>query len=213
MTRPRARTSDEELPRWKFLVAAGVLGGVAVIMLVVLLWRWLGPSVPEDRAAGETPVAASVGPSARADAVAPMASPAAPSPTGRAAAPGGERVRREREVLIARVRDALDAWEAFARSGDLDDVTDAFVVGGPQYRQFRREAGQGRAGPAVGHVPEMSVRSVVRVDRDGRRRSVVARMALIGADGVADRRRWMFVLEQLEGTWRVWTVIDRTRHR
>jgi hypothetical protein len=33
---------------------------------------------------------------------------------------------------------------------------------------------------------------------------------LTGADGEPQVRDWMFVLERDSGSWRVWTVVDRT---
>jgi hypothetical protein len=173
-----------------------VLGAVAVVTLAVLAWRWLGPP-PAGAAAAGSHAAATASAAPSADAQAPAAAPSAP--------PGSER-----EALTAGIREALAAWETFARSADTDDVTGAFVADGPQFRRFRHEARRGLAGPDVGHVPGMALRSVDKIDKAGDRRHVVARVALADAGGEPDVREWTFVLENDSGTWRVWTVIDRT---
>jgi hypothetical protein len=188
-------TSQEEIPRWKVVVAAGALAVVAVATVVIVLWRGPGPEDPGD--AGASRDAGGV-------------STAAPSPRDDAWDAAGPSPAQERAELVAGVRSALDAWEAFARSAQTDLVADAFVVGGPQYRQFRREARQGRAGPAVQRVPDMALRSVLAVDGTGRRRNVLARVALTGPSGRPELREWLFVLERDSGSWRVWTVVDRT---
>jgi hypothetical protein len=190
-------TPHEEIPRWKVLVAVGALAVVGVVTVATVVWR--GP----DR----TPAA---GASATGGGNPTDVSAATPSPGGDAPDPGPS-AAEERAALVAGIRAALDAWEAFARSAEMDYVEEAFVTGGPQYRQFRREARRGHAGPAVQRVPDMSLRSVLTVDGDGQRRSVLARVALTGADGQPDVREWVFVLHRAPGgAWRVWTVVDRT---
>jgi hypothetical protein len=199
MTRSPGSDVGEELPRWKVIVAAGVLASVAVVTITVVMWRELNPAPSpgsEGAATERRPAAATPSPDAQASESA--LSDRAPSPAA------------ERDAMIAGVRAALDAWETFARSGDTADVADAFVVGGPQYRQFRREARRGRAGVAAGLVPDMSLRFVSAVDETGRRRDVAARVVLTGADGEQTVRAWVFVLERVSGSWRVWTIIDQT---
>jgi hypothetical protein len=114
----------------------------------------------------------------------------------------------EPDAVIASVQRALDAWEAFARTAELDGVEQAFVVDGPQYRQFERESRNGKAG--VDQVPTFSLQSVDAVERAGRQRKVLARVALTGEEPEPDVREWEFVLERVAGSWRVWTVVDQT---
>ena len=186
-------TPHEELPRWKVVVAAGALALVAGVTVGVSVWRSQDPP---------TGAAATGGNSAGV-------STATPSP-GEDTPDTGPSAAEERAALVAGIRAALDGWEAFARSADMTYVKEAFVAGGPQYRQFRREARRGHAGPMVQRVPEMSLRSVLTVDGDGARRNVLTRIALTDADGEPDLREWVFVLERASGAWRVWTVVDRT---
>jgi hypothetical protein len=152
MSHPRPPAAHEEIPRWKVVVAAGALAVVAVATVALALWRGLGADVPTGgEGEGSEPAAVSTAaPSPRED-----ASDAGPSPA------------QERAALIAGVKSALDAWEAFARSADTDRVAETFVVAGPQYRQFRREARRGRAGPTVRRVPDMVLRSVLSVEAAG----------------------------------------------
>lgn len=170
--------TEEGIPRWKWVVSLGAVTVVALVAGIVALSR-LWPPV------GDVP---------------PYDAGAA-SPRVVAAAGGG---RSE----TATVHAALEAWEAFARSADLDDVRDTFVAEGPQFRQFRREVRTGQAG--VDRVPDMSVQSVAAVEARGKRREVVARVAVTGTDGRRQVRDWVFVLERSGGKWRVWTVVERT---
>ena len=130
------------------------------------------------------------------------AEPANPAPASPSPAPA------EESEVVASIRTALDAWEAFARSADLDGVDKAFVVDGPQYRQFKREARNGQAG--VERVPGFALQSIDAIEPAGQRRRVTTHVALRGEDGPPDVREWVFVLQRVAGSWRVWTVIDRT---
>jgi hypothetical protein len=171
---------NDHIPRWKIAVAAGVVAAVAAAVAVVALVR------------GQFPVRDTELP------------PPEPAPSALSPAPADA----EHDAVISGVRNALDAWEAFARTADLGGAKEAFVVDGPQYRQFEREARNGRAG--VDPVPTFSLQSVGAVEPAGRRREVAAQVALTDGDGSEDVREWVFVLEPVAGAWRVWTVIDRT---
>ena len=187
--RAAARGNDHDhIPQWKIAVAAGVVAVVAATVAIVALVRGL---VPGDDAEPARPELALSSPS-----------PAPVTPEAGTREGEGER------PVVASIRTALRTWEAFARSADLNGVDKAFVVDGPQYRQFEREARNGKAG--VERVPEFSLRSVGAVERAGRQRKVVAQVALEGGNGAPDVHEWTFVLQRVAGSWRVWTVIDRT---
>jgi hypothetical protein len=179
-------SDHDHIPQWKIAVAAGVVAVVAATVAIVALVRGLVPGNDAEPARPEQT----------------LASPA-PAPV---TTEEGER-EGERPV-VASIRTALDVWETFARSADLNGVDEAFVVDGPQYRQFEREVRNGKAG--VERVPRFSLRSVGAVERSGRRRKVATQIALAGEDGAPDVREWTFVLERVAGSWRVWTVIDQT---
>jgi hypothetical protein len=178
----------DHIPQWKIAVAAGVVAVVAATVAVVALVRGLVPGGDAEPARPELALSS------------PSPAPVTPE--------AGEREGEAERPVVASIRTALHAWEDFARSADLDGVDKAFVVDGPQYRQFEREVRNGKAG--VERVPTFSLRSVGAVERAGRQRKVVAQIALAAEDGAPDVREWTFVLQRVAGSWRVWTVIDQT---
>jgi hypothetical protein len=193
-SKPAGEDPRDHIPQWKIAVAAGVVAVVAATVAVVALVRGL---VPGDDAEPAPPASALSSPSP---------APVTPEPSDGEGEREGEN-RRERPV-VASIRTALDAWEAFARSADLNGVDKAFVVDGPQYRQFEREVRDGKAG--VERVPRFSLQSVGAVEQAGRQRKVAAQVALASENGAPDVREWIFVLRRVAGSWRVWTVIDKT---
>jgi hypothetical protein len=104
------------------------------------------------------------------------------------------------------VHRALDEWSQFATTADLALVGSSFVVGGPQWSQFKAEAGAGEGTP--GAIPlRFEVRRLWL-------RSLDVTTATLWADVAASRigydseiLGWDFDLIYRDGQWRVWTVV------
>jgi hypothetical protein len=110
------------------------------------------------------------------------------------------------EPLVKAVHGALDEWSEFATTGDLALVGSSFVVGGPQWTQFKTEAGAGEGTPGAEPL-RFEVRHL-------RLRSLDVAMATLWAEVAASRLGfeseilgWDFDLISRDGQWRVWTVV------
>jgi len=110
------------------------------------------------------------------------------------------------EPLVEAVHRALDEWSQFATTGDLALAGSSFVVGGPQWSQFRAEAGA-REGTPGAEPLGFEVRRL-------RLRSLDVITATLWAEVAASRTGfeseilgWDFDLIYRDGQWRVWTVV------
>jgi hypothetical protein len=110
------------------------------------------------------------------------------------------------EPLVEAVHEALDDWSQFATTGDLALVGTSFVVGGPQWAQFKTEAGAAEGRPGVEPL-RFEVRHL-------RLRALDATTATLWAEVAASRTgfeseiyAWDFDLIYRDGLWRVWTVV------
>ncbi len=177
MTLPATRGPvGGDIPRWKMLLASAVLAAIALGAVAGAVWGRHEEATRDTARGGDA------------------GTTAAHPPT-----------ERERAALVAAASAALDAWEAFGATADLERAREAFVAGGPQYRQFEQEARSGRAG--VARVPTFVLRAVTDVRLADGRGEVSARIALSGEP--RDIRHWRFVLRRVSGSWRVWTVVDQ----
>jgi hypothetical protein len=110
------------------------------------------------------------------------------------------------EPVVEAVHRALDEWSQFATTGDLALVGSSFVVGGPQWSQFKAEAGAGEGTPG-GEPLRFEVRRL-------RLRSLDVTTARLWMEVAASRMGyeseilgWDFDLIYRDGRWRVWTVV------
>jgi len=106
---------------------------------------------------------------------------------------------------VRAVREALDAWAAFAGSGDASVLVGHFHPGGPQSALLLHEARSLRA--LGGSGPYRFQMSGARVLNTERGRTVLAGVRFTGP-GVSASWRWEVVLRQSDGRWLVWTVLD-----
>lgn len=96
--------------------------------------------------------------------------------------------------------EAIETWEAYARSGNLAGLDATFDPAGPQYATFREAAFTGGSTDvdfAARNLSESTVDGVTTVSMD------------LVVSGVAGSEVYPFDLVYLEEGSRVWTVIDR----
>jgi hypothetical protein len=110
------------------------------------------------------------------------------------------------QPLAEAVHRALDEWSQFATTGDLALVGYSFVVGGPQWSQFKAEAGA-REGTPGAEPLGFEVRRF-------RLRSLDVTTATLWAEVAASRigfeseiLGWDFDLIYRDDQWQVWTVV------
>jgi len=110
------------------------------------------------------------------------------------------------EPLVEVVHRALDEWSQFAATGDLALVGSSFVLGGPQWSQFKIESGAGEGTPGAEPL-RLEVRRL-------RLRSLDVTTATLWGEVAASRigfeseiLGWDFDLISRDGQWRVWTVV------
>jgi hypothetical protein len=100
------------------------------------------------------------------------------------------------------IRQALSAWGRFAVSRDLAEVEPWFVVDGPQYEQFRTEAGvPGSAGGAAYRVTFEPL-AADPVDPNRMR----GRVVFVRTGEPSQVFDWWIVLRRRDGRLQVWTV-------
>lgn len=105
------------------------------------------------------------------------------------------------------VLEGLGAWSAFLASGDVADLSEAFVRGGPQWQQLLDEVGRGRVDPPVTfEVVETVLRS-----RVGQSVTVWAEVVARQEDHHSDAFGWDFDMVDTPDGCRVWTVLAAER--
>lgn len=113
-------------------------------------------------------------------------------------------------AVVVALREALAAWGRFAVSGDMAELEDHFVVGGPQRRQLRAESGAIRESPPGPPAYEVTASNVfsVSVTTD----DVVMRAEVVWAREGEEPQEflWDIQMRRIEGTWRLLTVEDVT---
>jgi len=106
---------------------------------------------------------------------------------------------------VSAVREALEAWAAFAGSGDASVLAGHFHPGGPQAALLLQEARSLRV--LGGSGPYRFQMSGARVLDTERGRTVLTGVRFTGPGG-SNTWRWEIVLRQSGGRWLVWTVVD-----
>jgi hypothetical protein len=110
------------------------------------------------------------------------------------------------QSLTEAIHAALAAWSEFATAGDLAVLGSSFVPDGPQWRQFKAEAGarEGRPGaePLVFEVRRLRLRSL-----DVTTATLWAEVAASRTGFESEILGWDFDLIYRDGQWRVWTVV------
>lgn len=136
--------------------------------------------------------------------------PAAMDPaTGRA--PEAQAPSQDEDLVrldpVDAAKAALDAWAAFAVTGDLTLLDGTFDPAGPQYQLLQREAGDLLAPSPRGPLYEVEL-SDVSVDQSTRSEAVVSATVEWTKPGEADQSfRWDLVLRKDGGDrWLLWTV-------
>lgn len=105
------------------------------------------------------------------------------------------------------VLEALGAWSAFLVSGDVADLSDGFVRGGPQWRQLTGEADAGRLElPVIFDVVETVLRS-----HEGESVTVWAEVEARQEDHRSQTFGWDFDMVDTPDGCRVWTVVAAER--
>jgi hypothetical protein len=106
----------------------------------------------------------------------------------------------EASPAISSALAAIEVWETFARTGDLTPVASHFDPNGPQYALFAEQAE--RAETADLELTARNLSEAAGSDTT----TVSLELAVTGADGEAV---YPYDLVYLDGSVRVWTVIDR----
>lgn len=96
--------------------------------------------------------------------------------------------------------EAVETWESYARSGNLEGLDATFDPAGPQYAVFQAAAVSGRATDV-----DFSARNLTEATTDG---VTTVSMDLV-VSGPEGSEVYPFDLVYLEGGSRVWTVVDR----
>lgn len=112
--------------------------------------------------------------------------------------------------LVDVVHGALEAWSAFATSGDLSLLRPSFVLDGPQWRQLEAESSafrQSRGGASL-HMDTREVR-LRRLDSNTATVWVEVEASRVGF--VSQVFSWDFDLLRDNGRWLVWTVVPAER--
>ena len=112
--------------------------------------------------------------------------------------------------VVVALEAALEAWGNFAVTGNMKDLDDSFVVGGPQRRALRQEAPSIREdppGPPPYSVKASDVFTVSVAPDDVVLRTVVTWQR----DGVEDATyTWHVQMRRVDGEWRLYAVEDLT---
>lgn len=93
---------------------------------------------------------------------------------------------------------AVQAWGAFATTGDIRSVAGLFAMDGPQYRQLLSEAESIDPGPVYEFV--LSERRLIGPG------VVRGSVVVTGPVGQPETYRWDLELVELDGRWQLWTV-------
>lgn len=110
------------------------------------------------------------------------------------------------QPLVEAVHRALDEWSHFATTCDLALVGSSFVVGGPQWIQFKAEAGTGEGTPGAEPL-RFEVRLLRLRSLDVATATLWAEVAVSRIGFESEILEWDFDLIYGEGQWRVWTVV------
>lgn len=132
-----------------------------------------------------------------------LALPAALVPVDQAAAAADPDVP---EPVVEAVQRALDGWSQFATTGDLALVDSSFVVGGPQWSQFKTEAGARARMPGAEPL-RFEVRRLWLRSLDVTTATLWGEVAASRTGFESEVLEWDFDLIYGDGQWRVWTVV------
>lgn len=108
--------------------------------------------------------------------------------------------------VVAAMQAALAAWGQFAVTGEMRDLGDHFVVGGPQRRQLRAESAAIRNDPPGPPPYEVEVAEVFTVSVTPG--DIVLRAAVTWRrSGAADQSfTWDIQMRLVDGSWKLFTV-------
>lgn len=186
MTRQPPCDAEQEgggtlVPHWRLLLG----GTVVAVAVVVLAVTWRADIPPQEGLGGGA-------------APSPPASPEATKPDDLQAA-------SEEELVLAAAVAALDAWAAFAATGDTTRLAGHFDPEGPQYQQLVDEAPDIAADGST-YAFTLAAATVTRVtDAD---RAVRGRVTFTRDGEPVGEYRWELQLRRgnNDDAWRLWTV-------
>lgn len=201
------------LATWRLVAVAGIIGGLAA----VLLWQLGREPVPLPPASSMAAVEPILGApettassASRPDSLQSVDQSDGPSPTT-APAPSATSVptrlaAETEEEVVAAARGALEAWGRFAVTGDLEALGPWFAAGGPQYAQLVEESTVLQAAP-LGDPPYVVTLESATVTLDEEGRPVVEGSVSFARTGEATQRLdWRMTFRPGPQGWTLWSV-------
>ena len=200
------------LATWRLVAVAGIIGGLAA----VLLWQLGREPVPLPPASSMAAVEPILGtpevtpsrasrPGSTSSSVRSTTPSTTSASTTATSAPTMPAAETEAEVLAA-ARGALEAWGRFAVTGDLEPLGPWFAADGPQYAQLVEESTALKAAP-LGDPPYVVTLESATASLDAEGRAVVEGSVSFTRTGEATQRlEWRMTFHPGPQGWTLWSV-------